>query len=246
MAYAINTLSNKFDIKKYGNMFKLIAETVKGNHEKYEKDLKDGDDLKLIAYISNLRTRLNSKIQNISDAFYEAHKKGLYLNTEKESRDEESFHMLDNQSFQIGNIANKAAIRITTTGIDEKILNVSAENNEVSVGAVKTALYNIIAKKSLEIKDFITLILQIYLIDEKKPAESITSTMFAYTCIETYSKSNTVNPSILKMKEILDKWLTDCSDKYIKTERVATKSNFRRAIYFYFVFMIQKAYSSSG
>jgi len=243
MQYTINQLSNKYDIKKYGTMFKLLFETTLGNHQKYASELESGDDLGLRTYLSALRTRINSKIKNIADEFEKVRKLGLYLNTEQENQEEEGFHETDNLSFQVNKVADKATQRILTGGIDAKILNICAENSGVSSGAVKTALYNIMDKKNHEIREFVVLILQMYLVDGHNDMDTIKSKKFVVECIGAYSKSNTVNKTILRMKKILDKWLIDCSDRYVKTERIATKSNFRRAIFMYFMFMIQVSYS---
>jgi len=244
MAYTINNLSNKYDIKKFGTVFKMLFETCKGNHEFYINELKSGDDLGLRTYISGLRTRINSKIQNIFDEFEKVRKQGLYLNLDEENQDEENFHEMDNASFQIVKISEKVTLKILTGRIEEKLLRIAAQNNGINVNSLRTAVYNIIDKKNHEVKDFIVLILQMYLITGKNEVKSISSKKFILECINTYSKSNTVDKTVLQIKSILDKWLIDCSEKYVKTNRVASKSNFRKAIFFYFIFIIQQYYGS--
>jgi hypothetical protein len=243
MNYAINNLSNKFYLKKYGTIFKALFETIRNNHEKYEPELREGGDIHLQTYISALRTRINSLVKNIADAYYTTKEKGLYLNTEKDNfNDEEHYHEVDNISFQVNKIADKSTNRVLTGGVDEKFLGWAAKFCGVSHGAVKTAIYNIMDKKSHEVRDFSLLILQMYLVDGQFPVESIASKNFILQCMAAYNKSNTVDPTILKMKDILDTWLTECSVNYVKTERVATKSNFRKSIFMYFVFVIQASY----
>ena len=72
---------------------------------------------------------------------------------------------------------------------------------------------------------------------------SIKSRNFIAICHALYLKSNTNNESIIRIKEILDSWLTECSDNYNKTERIATKNNFRKAVYMYYVLNITNCYN---
>jgi hypothetical protein len=241
MAYTVNNLSNKYYIKTQGNLVKAIYSTVMTNHETYDKVLARGTDEDLLRYITQLRTRLNSFIKNIAKEYYNTKEKGLYLNTEKESQDQEDFYEVDNISFQINKMADKATLRILTRGIDQLAINAAADICGVSNSAIKTAMYNIIEQRSDEVKDLVTLILQAYLINNKNSIDSMTSKKFISECFAIYSKSNTNDKTINNIKEILDRWLTACSDKYTKTERVATKINFRKAIYLYFVFMIRQS-----
>ena len=86
------------------------------------------------------------------------------------------------------------------------------------------------------------MILQLFLSEEGNNAEDIGSQKFINYCWNLYIKSNTKDKSILEIKDILDKWLEQNSKEYVKTERVTTKSNFRKAIYLYMVFTIQQTY----
>ena len=76
--------------------------------------------------------------------------------------------------------------------------------------------------------------------DPENTVQSIKSMKFFNYADELYKKSNTKDESIVRIKDILDKFLNNYCPIYIKTNRIATKISFRRAIYLYFVLIIQK------
>jgi hypothetical protein len=94
-------------------------------------------------------------------------------------------------------------------------------------------------KSPSEIRELINLILQVYLFDDKNSVDEIRSKKFIVHAIDLYKKSNTNDELVIKIKSILDQWLKENSDNYAKTQRKATLTNFRRALYYFFIFTIQ-------
>jgi hypothetical protein len=244
MNYTINNLSNKFHIKKDGTLFKSLYLRSETCHNTYTEELVRGEDADIIKYIVSLRDRLNSFVKNISIAYYHNYDNKNYMRTEQDSNEEENYYQTDNLSFQISRVVDKAMDYIITSGIHEKALNYAAKSCDVSRSATRSALASILKKKSSEVRDFITKIIQVYLVSDGNTLDSMMGNKFYFECMKTYSKSNTNDPLVLSIKETLDKWLTETSPNYVKTERIATKSNFRRAIYSYFVFVIRISNSS--
>lgn len=246
MAYTINNLSNKFKIKQLGTIFKIIQSTATTNHDTYKKDIEKGTDILIKNYIMSLRTRLDGLIQKIANEFYKTKKSGKYLNPEEDSYDKDSYFIADNVSFIITRTADSATLRMINKGIDQKFITLSANINGVSVNALRIAAQEILAEKDNEIKQLFVLILQLYLIDGQNQPQSIGSQAFLNFCLEIYIKSNTNDKTIIRIKELLDEWLTECSPNYVKTERVATKNNFRKGIYMYFILVLGQAYLSTN
>lgn len=240
MSYTINNLSNKFKIKQMGTVFKAIHSTAMTNHETYKADIEKGSDLLLKNYIMSLKTRLDGLIQKIANEFYDNHEKGLYLNKEEDNYDAEEYFVTDNMSFTVTRIAETSTLKTLTRGIDHSKAKLAANICGVSETALRNALVSVVDKKDKEIKELFLLILQLYLMDGKHHPDSIMSTQFVEFCLEIYVKSNTNDKTIIKIKELLDEWLTLCSPNYVKTERVATKNNFRKATFMYFVFALQQ------
>ena len=69
--------------------------------------------------------------------------------------------------------------------------------------------------------------------------ESIHSTNFLINCLQIYKRSNSTDPNIINMKRCLDTMIQKYTNVLSKTSRQATINNFRRALYIYFVLIIQ-------
>ena len=72
--------------------------------------------------------------------------------------------------------------------------------------------------------------------------KDIKSWNFITYSFNVYKKSNTNDESIIEIKKVLDRILTKYSPNYIKTNRIATKIQFRRALFMYIILIIQKYY----
>lgn len=240
MTFTINNLSNKYLIKQLGSLYKAIHATAIKSHDTYKDELLEGTDKNVVKYINSLKTRLDNLIQNIAKEFYKNHQEGNYFNSEQDNYEEDNYYITDNTSFTISRISDKVTMEVLSRGIDQQIAKNAANMCGVSVNAVRNALNDLINKKDEEIKELITLILQLYLMDGKHKSETVGSTKFIVSCLEIYNKNNSVDESILRIKELLDIWLNECSAQYKKTERIATLSAYRKSIYVYFVFLISK------
>lgn len=66
----------------------------------------------------------------------------------------------------------------------------------------------------------------------------IKSKKFIADGIGIYSRSNTKDTRIIRSKEILEILLTKYCKRFIETERLVTKNNYKKALFSYFVFFI--------
>lgn len=239
MNYTINNLSNKYKIKKLGSLFKSLEDTTKVSHSKYDTKLERATDEDLAQYILCLKTRVNEFIKNIANEFYKNEKEKNYINFEEDNYSEDNYHIADNNSFAIQRVTDKVLLNLTQNGPDMRFVKAAANMNQISVSVFRNAILNIMEKSPNEIREIINLILQVYLFDDKNSVDEIRSKKFIVHAIDLYKKSNTNDELVLKIKQILDEWLKENSDSYAKTQRKATLTNFRRALYYFFIFTIQ-------
>ena len=242
MNYTINNLSNKFKIKQLGNILKAIQYTIRAAHDTYKDDIIKGTDEDIRKYVTRLATRINQFVKKIVSEFHEVKNKGLYLNTQTDDYSEENYHITSNNSLAIARIAESIALKIVSQPIQHSRAEMAARNRQISVSALKNAINEILKRYDDEIKELVQLILQLFLEDGTKQPRMIKSQSFFIFCSNIYLKSNTMDKSIIRIKDLLDKWLTETSENYTKTERIATKNNFRAALYFYFVLVIMNLY----
>ena len=242
MNYTINNLSNKFKIKQLGNILRAIQYTVKSAHSTYAKDIANGTDEDVRKYITRIATCIKQFVKNIASEFYEVKDKGLYMNTQTDDYSEENYRITSNNSLAISRIAENISLKVVSQPIQHSRAEMVARARQISVSALKNAINEILKRYDDEIRELIQLILQLFLEDGSRQPRMIKSKLFYEYCYNIYLKSNTTDKSIIRIKELLDKWLSEVSENYTRTERAATKNNFRCALYLYFVFVIMNCY----
>lgn len=239
MSYTVNNLSNKFNLKQLGSLYKTIEHTALKCHETYEKDLIRGEDGDLAKYVSALKVRLNDFMKNIKNEYTKNHRDGKFMNFDSDSFDEDNFHQADNTSFAIKRISDASTAKLVSYGADMKLAKVAAQLSQVSQSEIRNVILKLSDDDTEKINRLSELILQLFLFDDNNRIEEVNMQKFLLKCMEIYKKSNTNDPVILEIKAILDEWLGRYSEKYKKTNREATLSYYRRAIFLYFVLHIQ-------
>ncbi len=235
MDYAINNMSNKFKIKKFGTIFDTLLDSCYNCHETFKPRMMTCSDEAIKNYIMAINTRIRSLIKKMINEYEICRKSGAYMNTEQDSNDEDNYKEVTNNSMVIEKMVNSVILSILGRPINDKIVKMCARDCDVSYSAIKTALITLINKKNDNIKIVLSMILQLFLNDVKNKPSEVNSKKFIALAMSYYKKSNTKDEAVIKIKEILDEWLTETSVTYVKTNREATKINFRKAVYMYFV-----------
>lgn len=238
MQYTINRISNKFFFKKYGNISKALFAIAEGSHQKYKNFLTSDDDSKIIQYFVNLRSRLNNQMRVFANEFYKDQKQGNYLNSTEKDTDDDIYDNDENISGIISNLTTKISLNFFSSSINERVSSNAASISKISKIILKNTLLDIKNNENEKVVTIIRGILQTYLSDSSNPINSIGSQKFIAYSINIYSKSNTKDKIILEMKDILDYFLTRYCNKYTETEREMTKSNYRKAVFVYFILFI--------
>lgn len=245
MNYTINNLSNKYKIKQKGNLMIALTETAHGAYELYEEDFKTFDDDTIVQYILSAYTRINSVLKKISNQYYENHKKGNYLNTEYDDANPDNYRESSSSIQDVERLVNKVAMSLTIDGPPSKLIKTAANMNKVSVNELRNYLTVLTTDKNIDdIKKLLESIIHLFIFDETEhnSIEEINSVKFLVKSLDVYKRSNSKDEYVLRIKQILDKWMDDI-DIYKKTQRVATINNFRKAIYTFFTLSIQLLHS---
>lgn len=239
MQYTINRLSNKYLFKQYGIVSKALFATAKTNHDTYKNSkLNSNDDRLIFDYFISLRSRLNNQIRAFANEYYKDYDAGNYFNNEEDNTDPDNYKEVSNLSGAIVNLSNKAVQEFFSMNINERILTTSCGVAKCDKTTLRKALVSIKNNERSNVHLIILSIIQYYLKDPKNTLDSIGSQKFFVYCLSAYTKSNTKDTAILNIKDILDKFLKNHCDKYNQTDREATKSNYRKALYLYFVLLI--------
>ena len=242
MNYTISNLSNKYKFKQSGNLLIALTDTASVADEHFEKAILRCNDKDIADYIMSFKTRINALIKNICAEYMKNHSKGNYLNYEEDNNDEDNFKVADNNSFLIKRVSDAVMLNLSIKGPDSKIIHIVSKMNEVSISDLRNTLDKLCKdKKNMEdIREVVYSIMYDFLFTGNHDQASINSTEFLIYSLETYKKSNTTNTNVVKIKNILDKWLSMYSETYAKTNRIATMNTFRKSLYMFFIFTIQK------
>ena len=186
---------------------------------------------------------MRSLLRNVSNEYYENFKEGKYIGKEHESFEEDDYREATSNTTDIDIISNKVTSKMVMNGPDIKLVNLAAKMNSVSANEMRnyaTAIVN--EKHSEDIHEIVENILFVFLFNtegESYSTKDIGTNEFMTQCLKIYKKSNTVNKNIIAAKKVLDKWVVELGiDK--RSNRLATISNFRRALYTFMVLSIEK------
>jgi hypothetical protein len=139
-------------------------------------------------------------------------------------------------------LTNAVVLKLNVQGPNQAIVTAAAKMEDVSVNALRNTLHKICKDPNSreEMKELISAILYLYLFDGSNEKENINNNKFLLYCMGIYKKANTTDPNIVKIKAILDRWITVHSPEYKKSNAVGTVNFFRKAMYTFFVFSIQR------
>ena len=182
-------------------------------------------------------------MRNISTQYYDNFQNRRFMKVEHESFEEDSYYEADSNSYAIERITNKVVTHMVINGPDAKLVELSANMNKVSVAELRNYTDLMITEKHMEeIRQVVEAILFLYLFNddgELHSPDQIGTNDFMVYCLQTYRRSNTTDKNVVKIKNILDKWLDDLGLTK-KTGRTATIISFRKALFTFFAMTIQK------
>jgi len=240
MEYTINHLNDKHDLKKYGTIFKTIEKKAEVSFETYSDNLLQDDDKMIVQYIIDTQTRVNQWLKGILDLYVENKKLGKYFQKETDTYDDDDFNEITNNYQEVSKITGTVMQKIFTNPVNQQLLHIAATITDIGYGALVVTIEDVRKKGDTEtVKQIIENLLVVFLIDNKKTVNDIKSKGYVNDMLLIYNNSNTVNESILIIKRELDKLLVSHSQKYLQTNREATKINWRKSIFLYYALCVQ-------
>ena len=241
MEYVINNeLSNKYDIKSQGSVFKAILSVCKTWVETYKDRLKDFEDEDCVYLIQQLHDRIKSFMKNIAEVYYRVYEdKDKYLAYDSDNLDEDNYRLADNDSLRIERIVENTMTYINNTSVDYKICKMASDSN-VKTDEVKSIIESILNNNDNipEMKELVRIIVAEYFVISKN--KDVRDIDFITKSIAP--KPNSKNINIIRQKQIIEDWLCENSTAYMRRRsREATKNSYFKSILTYFVLLIQYA-----
>lgn len=248
VAYTVSRLSGKFKIRQYGSgMDALIASSI--NHfKKHVHELESGTDEDIKNFVSGQWSRLNSIFKNFAREVMKDHEQGNYINPDTDEQAEKGDdgrpeREMTTYSGLINEMTLRTVDRLFNSVPDQKAINLSAKlSGNLNEHALKDSIQSMLSSFEYDyLKDIVSSIIVLYVIKGGRKPSQIYSRDYIEYVYEIYSRSNTRDETVLKIKEKLDEILKVVSDLYIKTQRRATKTRLRKSIFLYFALMIQQS-----
>jgi hypothetical protein len=243
MDFMINNLSNKHDLKVYQSILGALEKKSEIFYKTYKNKLLKEDDIVFIDYIKNLNTRVNQWIKGLMREYIKVKESGAYFSKDVESFDKDEFKEITNLSLDINRIATNTTRKFFSSSIKMDLIQLASRIADVPTSSLFNTMKDIsISNDQKEVYDILNSSLITFLVNNKKEANLIQSSEFINAMLIIYNTSNTTDDQIIKVKSSLDILLTRYNDKYVKTNRVATKINWRKATFLYLIFFLQYSY----
>lgn len=243
MDYVVNNmLSDKFDLRVYGNVFSAVRSLCITWLNTYGSLLckNPSDDEIGKKMIQQLRDREKSFLMNIAKLYYTAYENKNYLNYETDNlSDGEEFRISDNDSLKATRYTENTVNYLMNNSVSLQICNKCKDEN-IKPTEIKDIMEAILGDKN-NIND-IYRVVNILICDFIKnyPKKTIGSVDFIAHSIK--AKPNTKDKYILELYQIITGWLDENSPSYRKRKsRIATAISYRRAILMYFTLAVNFA-----
>ena len=241
MEYVINNeLSNKYDIKREGSVFKAIKSVCETWVDTYKDRLKDFEDEDVVYLIQQLRDRIKSFMLNIAKVYYKVYEdKDHYLAYDSDNLGEDNYRLADNDSLKIERAVENTVTYLNTNSVSYKTCKI-ASNSNVKTDEVRSIMDSILTNNEYvgEVKELCRIIIGEYFTESK--TKDVRDIDFINKSIAP--NPNSKNQNIIRQKEIIEGWLCENSQAYIRRRsREATKNNYIRSVLVYFVLTIQNA-----
>lgn len=244
MDATIETLSNRYSIKKANNVFEVIKDISNTSMDSFvDRLMKPATDEDITRYLTNLLGRIKSFVKNVAKEFYKNVEEGKTSRIDKlELEGDDGDYLNDdisNASTEVLSATRKVVNRLYSESyVDARLMKAAAKRTGVSASKMSVSVKLMLDEEDHNLENLIVDVISYYLIKFGKKMSDLKNKYFIKSMINVYSHSNTKDKRVIKIKNILDLLLTKYSKEYIKTSRVATLSNMKACLYNYFVFFI--------
>lgn len=240
MQYTIDNLSNRFIVKKSNHIFGTLTYSIQSSWKFHEKDFANGSDQDAIRFIQRIRNDQNSLIKKIANAYFTNYKKGLTVVTQVDAYDDSINVDNVNNTNKVETISNKIVLAMLTNGVDIRICDAASQVTQISKLDLRNYINLIVNEKESEaMKSVVESILFMYLYTENHEPDQIRSKEFIAYALAVFKRTNSKDPNVVNIKKNLDRWATN-TGIYRKFSRAATRVDYTKAIYLYFIISIQQ------
>lgn len=241
MEYVVNNrLTQKYDIISAGSIFGAMKSICTTWINTYESKLKKFNDDDVVYLIQQLHSRIGSFMKNLAEEYYKVYNdKDAYMTYDFDSHEEGDYHIADSISLRVQRYVEKTINTINTIGVDFKICKMCSDNN-IKPMEVQSIMESLLSESDniSTIKELLTLLILCYF--NFGGGADIRDLSFISYSIQ--AKPNAKQKEIVRIKEIIEEFLTENSPSYLRRRsRMATKNSYERAVKMYFTLAVHNA-----
>lgn len=246
MIYTVNEMSYRNKLKQLGSIKALLIYIVQGRCEYYAEGISQACDEDIRYILDQIQSDIGSKMNQIASAYYKNYhdpkKKEIMMGATM--LDNEGTRREDTSTITTVEVyAQKCTSRFFSTGINKDRVKtaVAMSANDISTKEVINALECIMKNYTAEhIHEFYSAIFFYYLSldDPRATSDSITSMKFLALMKDVIKKGNTTDKNARIIIDYTTKWLNEGSNTFRCSTRDGTKTNYRKALYYYFLLLV--------
>lgn len=241
MQYTMDKLTNKYLMKQAKHVFGGLTLSINNSYKFLKPHMEECDDSEIIRFIQRIRNDQKSMLYNIFAEYMKNYKLGnkVVVTMSDNSDDIAVDDEVENNTSVIETTTLSVMNMITTSGLDISKISAARSIAGVSLSDLRFYLSKIIIDKNTKsIEKFIQSILFLYLYTEHKTIRDIHSSYFLTWASQIFRKTNSTDDNIACIRETLDTWANESgiTDKF---KRVASLSCYKKAIFWYFILVIQ-------
>lgn len=240
MQYTVDHLTEKFILKKTGHVFGMLTTSIQNSYNFLKESIGDGSDKEVVRFIQRIRNDQNSLIKKICDNYMKNHAAGNTVVTVKDQFDDvPAFDADDNNTTIINRITMSTVIPMIQNGVDLKRAEVCGKMTKISLSDIRYYISKILVPSEEKyIVRFVQAILFLFLYTDQKKEVDINSSYFLVWAAECFRRTNANDVNVVTIKQNLDRWAEN-TGVYERYRREASRVAYKKAIFFYFILMIQ-------
>lgn len=248
MTHTINSMTFKNQIKQLGSVSKWIYQMTDNSCKKYEPILLRGADRDYYKVIRRTHTKFNDAMNNLYGLYDKDYKNKNAIYASKSQTEEGEMLDQGSMSGDVIQMADKYTSKFFDTPIYEDVIKYICDMNKRAGALPEKDLRNTLyvisddSKNQDDVRTFYQCILFLFLTIPNKhySIDDVGTMKFILEMQQIYRAGNSINKNRIIISDIIDKWLALGSKTFRSTNREATKSNFRKSIFDYFILRLLK------
>lgn len=242
MAYTIDNMTEKFTIKKAGNIFNVLMMSISQSYSFHKKRFLQGGDDDVCAFAQRIKNDQNSMFKKIAGQYMANYYAGNAVTTRNDGYDADNpiVDDVENATTVVSTLTTSVVPQMISNGIDLRLATIAAKISQISITDCREYLMQLIADKHAEdLESIVESTLYLYLITEERSKKEIKSQYFLTWGYALFKKTNSKDKNINNIDRVLKKWAEE-SGIMERYSGKGTRTNYKKAIFIYIILTIQK------